>query len=188
MKEDFMDTELSEILGGQQLKWMWKGVKGHSRGLLMGIKEDKYEVEDYEVGNFYIGMVLRQRTTNFRWEHITVYGPTQHDKTIEFIAELSRTCMYDVLPIVLGGEFNVTISVKDKNNFNVDKGLIDIFNMFIDLNKLQEIGRSGPRYTLTNKQVNPTMMILDRILVSIDWESMFPMCFAWSKTRVGSDH
>jgi hypothetical protein len=29
---------------------------------------------------------------------------------------------------------------------------------------------------------------LDRVLVSIEWENMFPKCFAWNKTRVGSDH
>jgi hypothetical protein len=40
----------------------------------------------------------------------------------------------------------------------------------------------------TNKQINPVMVNLDRILVSTDWEARFPKCFAWSKTRVGSDH
>jgi hypothetical protein len=39
-----------------------------------------------------------------------------------------------------------------------------------------------------NKQSNPVMVNLDRIVVSTDWEAKFPKCFAWSKTRVGSDH
>jgi hypothetical protein len=30
--------------------------------------------------------------------------------------------------------------------------------------------------------------MLDRILVSTEWEQKHPLCFAWSKTRVGSDH
>jgi hypothetical protein len=32
------------------------------------------------------------------------------------------------------------------------------------------------------------MITLDRILVSTEWEHKYPLCFAWSKTRVGSDH
>jgi hypothetical protein len=41
----------------------------------MGIKEDSIEVEDSEIGEYYVSMVLRKRTNNFRWELINVYGP-----------------------------------------------------------------------------------------------------------------
>jgi hypothetical protein len=58
---------------------------------------------------------------------------------------------------------------------------MDRFNIFIDLHQLQEIRRTGPRYTWT-------MVTLDRILVSTKWEMKHPLCFAWSKTTAGSDH
>jgi hypothetical protein len=32
------------------------------------------------------------------------------------------------------------------------------------------------------------MVKLDMILMSTEWEAKFPRCFAWTKTRVGSDH
>jgi hypothetical protein len=38
--------------------------------------------------------------------------------------------------------------------------------MFIDLHQLQEIKRSGSRFTWTNKQIKPVMVNLDIILVS----------------------
>jgi hypothetical protein len=129
-----------------------KKANGHSGGILMGVREDKYEVEDSEVGGFYASMVLRHRTTNYRWELITVYGPANHDKSVDFIAELSRKCMYAVLPFVLGGDFNLIRMGSEKNNDNVNVGLMDRFNMFIDLHHLQEIRRSGLKYTWTNKQ------------------------------------
>jgi hypothetical protein len=78
--------------------------------------------------------------------------------------------------------------VADKNNNNIDQKLVDKFNMFIDLHQLQEIRRSGSKYTWTNKQSNHVMGNLDGILVSTDWEAKFPKCFVWSKTRVGSNH
>jgi hypothetical protein len=52
-------------------------------------------------------MVLRNRTSNFRWELIIVYGPAQHDKSMDFIAELSRKCLFATLPLVFGGDFNL---------------------------------------------------------------------------------
>jgi hypothetical protein len=70
----------------------------------------------------------------------------------------------------------------------VNPGLMSMFNMFIDLHQLQEIRRSGSKYTWTNKQTNPVMENLDRILVSTEWEHKFPLCFAWSKAKVGFDH
>jgi exonuclease III len=92
------------------------------------------------------------------------------------------------LPVVLGGDFILIRSVGEKNNGNINQGLMDRFNMFIDLHQLLEIRRSGTRYTWTNKQANSIMVTLDRIPVTTKWEARYPFCFAWSKTRVGSDH
>jgi hypothetical protein len=91
-------------------------------------------------------------------------------------------------PICVGGDFNLIRQANEKNNSNINMGLMEKFNMFIDLHQLKEIHRNGPKYTWTNKQTCPVMVTLDRILVSTEWEDKHPLCFAWSKTRVGSDH
>ena len=54
---------------------------------------------------------------------------------------------------------------------------------------MREIYRSGGEQVhWTNKQENPTMCNLDRVLVSTDWEEMFPTTILTALTRVGSDH
>jgi hypothetical protein len=126
-------------------------------GILMDVREESIELEDYEVGEFYVSMVLRNRASNWRWEMLIVYGPAQHEKSREFIAELSRKCLYATLPMVLGGDFNLIRNANEKNNSNFDQSLMDRFNMFIELHNLQEIKRTGPRFTWTNKQKNPVM-------------------------------
>jgi hypothetical protein len=161
---------------------------GHSGGILVGIKDETYELEESKIGDYFINMVLRSRLSNVRWELITVYGPAQHISSCDFISELSRKCMSVTLPLLLVGDFNLIRFTKDKNNSNLDQALMDKFNMFIDLFQLQEIRRSGVKFTWTNKQINLVMINLDRILVSTEWEAKFPKCFAWCKTRVGSDH
>jgi hypothetical protein len=132
----FTHKDLAEISGGAHFKWAWKGAKGHSCGILMGIREDTYEVEGTEVGGFYVSMVLRNRRSNLRWELIIVYGPAQHNLLVDFIAELSRKCIVATLPVVLGVDFNTIRWINEKNNDNVNQGLMDIFNMFINLYQL----------------------------------------------------
>jgi hypothetical protein len=107
IRQDFTWTELKKLEGGHQFVWIWKESKGHSGGILMGVKEDILEVEGSEVGEFYVSMVLRHRLNNFRWEMLTVYEPTQHSQSMVFITELSRKCTLTSLPMVIGGDFNL---------------------------------------------------------------------------------
>jgi hypothetical protein len=87
-----------------------------------------------------------------------------------------------------GGDFNLIRQASEKNNDNINQDLVDRFNMFIDLLQLQEIRGSGPKYTWINKQLDHIMVTLDMVLVSTKWEDIFPLCFAWSSTRMGYDH
>jgi hypothetical protein len=118
------------------------------------IKEETYEVEEVELGEYFISMVLRSRLANVIWELITMYGPAQHNLSIDFISELSRKCMRATLPLLLGGDFNLIRFTEDKNNSNLDQNLMDKFNMFIDLHQLQEIRRSGVKFTWSGDTPN----------------------------------
>ena len=62
------------------------------------------------------------------------------------------------------------------------------FNYMISLLQLRELHRRGGKFTWTNKQINPTMEVLDRVLISNSWEALFPLASVFSKVRVGSDH
>jgi hypothetical protein len=102
----------------------------------MRVNEESYEIEETETGEYYISMVLRNRLSNSRWELVTVYGPTQHSLSEDFITELSRKCMRSTLPVLLGGDFNLIRFADGKNNSNIDQRLMDKINMFIDLHQL----------------------------------------------------
>lgn len=69
-----------------------------------------------------------------------------------------------------------------------DHRLMNLFNDFIGQFQLSEISFSGSRFTWSNKQQHPTLVKLDRILVSTNWEMFYPTCFAWAKSRIRSDH
>ena len=46
----------------------------------------------------------------------------------------------------------------------------------------------GGRFSWSNNQIDPTMSLLDRVLVSAEWENLFPLSLVKLETRLGSDH
>ena len=62
------------------------------------------------------------------------------------------------------------------------------FNDAINQAGLIELPLKGKKFTWTNKQEAHVMVNLDIILVSVSWETKYPLSNAWSITRVGSDH
>ena len=188
IKQDFSNKELRSLDGDNKFLWKWLPAKGHSGGILMGVKGDSLEVEDWECFTYAIKAVIRDRVSNFRWCVITVYGPANHQFSKEFLVELSDICRNEILPVILGGDFNLIREVSEKNSLLYDHKLMDSFNDFIRKFNLREIPLGGHKFTWTNKQINPVLVKLDRFLVSTDWEEKFPSCSAHVLTMVGSDH
>ena len=86
------------------------------------------------------------------------------------------------------GDFNLIRGSEDKNNTNINWPRVHRFNDCIANLALREIRRGGSRYTWTNKQLNPVRCVLDRVFMSSEWETMFPLCSLVAETILGSDH
>jgi hypothetical protein len=65
---------------------------------------------------------------------------------------------------------------------------MDKFNDFIRDNGVKELLMKGGRFTWTNKQHNPVMSVLERVLVCPRWDQFYRRTSCESLTRVGSDH
>ena len=188
IKSDFVDWELKEMAGNKDFVWSWIPAKGHSGGLLTGVKTDILEIEETVLEDCFISILVRHRVTNVRYWIVNVYGSAQHVQSPGFIQDLSSFCRRETLPILMGGDFNLIRCNGDRNQGQGEQKLMDLFNGFISEFQLREIFISGSRFTWSNKQKNPIMVKLDRVLASEEWESKFPTCFAWTKARIGSDH
>lgn len=62
------------------------------------------------------------------------------------------------------------------------------FNTFINFHELREIIMSGGSFTWSNNQEDPLLEKLDRILVTKDWEDIFPHAMVRKLPRDVSDH
>jgi hypothetical protein len=146
------------------------------------------EMEDQKIGTYFLNILIRMRNSNFRFWLCNIYGPANHEFSEDFIKELSDFCVSESLPALLGGDFNLIRHHEDRNKGQGVPRLMNLFNNFIGSFLFREIYVSGMKFTWSNKQQNPTLIKLDRILASTDWDSQYPKCFAWTKARVGSDH
>lgn len=103
IKQDFADWELKEMAGNRDFSWFWVPARGHSGGLITGVNTEGFEIEQSLIGVHFVGVLLRDRKTNYRFWILNIYGPAQHSLSEEFIKEIHDFCVNETLPIVMGG-------------------------------------------------------------------------------------
>ena len=106
IRSDFSIPEL-EGLSRHKFAWHWLPASGHSGGILLGAKEDTFEIEDMDSGDFFVSMSLTHRRSSFRWEVIIVYGPADHSRSPAFLLELKSKVERCSSPVVVAGDFNL---------------------------------------------------------------------------------
>lgn len=89
--------------------------RGHSGGLLTGVRIDVLEVEDSHLGSSFLAVLVRNRCSNHRFWVINIYGPAQHALSSGFLDEVRGFCSNMDLPFLMGGNFNLIRSNKERN-------------------------------------------------------------------------
>ncbi|KAE8770244.1 hypothetical protein D1007_58050 [Hordeum vulgare] len=179
--EDFSMQEL-QGLSCHQFSSQWLPASGHSGGILLGVWEEAFSVEDMDRGEFFVSMAITDRRFHLSWEVIIVYGPMDHGRSAEFLAELRDKVDRCTTHVVVAGDFNLIRWASDKSSPNVDRPRMRLFSDCIAYLALREIACVGARFTWSNKQANPIWSVLDRVFVSPQWEGMFP-CVALRRSR-----
>jgi exonuclease III len=122
------------------------------------------------------------------WWLTCVYDPQGNDPKINFLHELRAVRQDCQGPWVIRGYFNLICSEGDKNNQNLDRPMMGRFRRWINDMSLKEIPLHGRQFTWSNGQANPTLVRLDRVFCSVDWEDLFPDCLLNSSATQDSDH
>jgi hypothetical protein len=125
--------------------------RGHSGGLITGVKGDEFELEQTKYGAFFLATLIRNRKTNHRFLVLDIYGPAQHHLSADFLQEVQIFCASEQLPILMG-DFNLIRNNKERNQGQGDPNLMRLFNNFIGDLHLREIFVSGVKFTWSNKQ------------------------------------
>jgi hypothetical protein len=124
----------------------------------------------------------------FKWNIIIVYGPAHERDQLSFLQELSHFCTKNNEPFVVGGDFNIIRYSHEKNKIGPVHKHTDAFNDLIQYHELHEVHMFGGGFTWSNNQSDPTLVKLDRILISKAWEIIFPLAKIKKFPRELSDH
>ena len=111
--------------------------------MLVGFNRASLQVENVNIGDFFIKFHLRTKSDGFEWALVPVYGADQDDKKHEFLSELVRMCSTESLPMFVVGDFNILRKKEDKNNDNFNPRWPFLFNAVIESLDLREIDLSG---------------------------------------------
>ena len=161
---------------------------GKSGGILCGIRQDTLEVVACDKGKYILQLVVGDKNKKPNSGLLIVYGSAHEEHKEEFLLELATMCHNMQVPYIVGGDFNILRHPGEKNKKMTSHKSTDLFNSIINTLALREIHISAGKYTWTNNQAHPTLEKLDRVLMSEEWEDLFPLVSIRKLVREISDN
>ena len=143
---------------------------------------------DRQFGTYFVNLLITSKFDNFTWRLVVVYGDAQQDGKAKFLIELVHIIRSSHCPILIAGDFNLTRRASDKNKPGGYNRWSPLFNAVIEQGGLMELSLSGRKYTWCNNHEDPTYELLDRVLVSHEWEEHFPLVCVSTPPSELSDH
>jgi len=174
-KHNYSTECLDNFCAGAEYFWHWNPPRGMSGGILLGFNLSNFVVDKIESGDSFLKFNLTNKSDGFRWALMAVYGAAQDEHKGAFLSELVRVCSDEVLPLVMGGDFNIIRYPSEKNNDRFNSRWPNLFNSTIEILNLKEIVMPGRQFTWASYADVPTYEKLGRVLVSTDWELKFPL-------------
>jgi hypothetical protein len=188
-KKEFLSPALLRSLTGNiPFSWCYKPSRGTAGGILVGANSDMYLVTVGQMLDFSVSVMLLDKKSSFSWKLVMVYGSPYEEGKQAFIDELHSVMAGWQGPTLIGGDFNLIRFTSDKSNGIINHRWADAFNDWVNIWGLLELNPPNNAYTWTNNQDNLVMAKIDRIFVTIEWESAFPVittpCWSTQETTL----
>jgi hypothetical protein len=94
-------------------------------------------------GDYHIKLHIRNRSDNFLWSLVAVYGAAQEKFKADFLRELVNLAKDNPHPILIGGDFNLLRFRHEKSRGRFDDHWPFLFNAVIDSLDLREVTMIG---------------------------------------------
>jgi exonuclease III len=162
-------------------------------GILIAAREADISMSDVLVGCFSLTVKVRHASQaeaddDRSWWLSSVYGPQDDSDKALFLEEIEAIRDACSGPWALAGDFNLILSEADKNNDLINRINMSRFRRTVADLELQDLHLHGRAFTWSNERERPTLVRLDRVLVSIQWEERFPGAHLRSLGSDASDH
>jgi len=108
-----------------------------------------------------------------KWWLTSVYGPQDDGDKAVFLEELEAIRDACAGPWAITGDFNLILNEADKSNERIDRANPHRFRRTVATLELQDMHLHGRCFTWSNERERPTLVRLDRVLISVDWDEKF---------------
>jgi hypothetical protein len=149
-KRHYSTSFLNRLSGGEDFVWVSRPPRGRSGGLLVGVRTATMEILDNSGGDFHIKLHIRNKSDNFIWSLVSVYGSAQDALKPAFLREMVNLAKDNPHPIILGGDFNMLRYPHEKSKGRFDNHWSFLFNVIIDSLDLKKISMTGRQFTWAN--------------------------------------
>lgn len=78
-RSEFRQNFLRNLCAGKDFIWHSKAPKGRSSGILLGIDLNEYDIGVISEGDFFVKFQICNKSDNFKWSLVVVYGPAQQN-------------------------------------------------------------------------------------------------------------
>lgn len=127
-------------------------------------------------------------SVNDPWWLTVIYGPHEEHENNLFLEELGAIRGQCQGPWAVIGDLNLILDEADKNNTRINQRTMQRFRRTVATLQLLDIHLHSRQYTWSNERAQLTLVKLDRVLTSIDWEELFPACHLQALATDASDH
>lgn len=135
--------------------------------IFVGLNSRKFEALAWQSSKFCLSMMIKNSEDKLVWRFISVYGSLYDEGKPEFIKELHSLLENWDGPTLIGGDFNLVASVKEKSNDIVNHKWMDLFQEWIHNFGLLELKNSSRSYTWTNNQDQPIMAAINKLFLTL---------------------
>ncbi|WVZ88110.1 hypothetical protein U9M48_034662 [Paspalum notatum var. saurae] len=175
------------MLGMNFVDFAYLPAVGASGGVLIAARGPGTILSDVLLGCFSI--TVRVSTyLGESWGLTCVYGPQDEREKELFLEELSAARDICAGAWIVLGDFNLILEAADKSNDRINRRTMRLFRQWVGELELQDLHLHGRTYTWSNERVHPTLVRLDRVLASLEWEERLSNAFLQALSSDASDH
>ena len=147
-----------------------------------------FEKLDVIVGQFSVSVLLRGVVDDFVWACIGVYGPNDDGQWATLWEELSQVRARWPMAWCLVGDFNIIRYPCERLGCELFSPTMFAFLDNIESNSLVDLPLEGASFTWFRDSGLPSMLRIDKALVSLNWEEHFENVSQRVLPCVISDH
>lgn len=171
-KEDDIQN-VREAVGAKYMSYVVLTAIGTAGGVLLAWDANLMTLVDKQVGVYTLSVDLMVNIDTSVLRVTGVYGPSNQRDKFAFFEELKEAKSTIAMPLMVAGDFNVTLNLQDRSNLNHHVNQMRGFRGLIEQLELIDLPLHGRRYTWSNERENPTFVRLDKFLVSTEWIHSF---------------